>query len=469
MAETIASGNWCLISVGTWVDLRARNTMKAELMDGPKPGLSVKDAIGLTIGIVVGAGIFSTPSLVASMSGSVNAALFTWVLGGVISLMGALVYAELAAAFPHPGGDYHFLQRAFGRRLSFLFGWARMTVIQTGSIAFLAFVFGDYASQVFSLGSQSPVIYAVLAVAVLTGLNIAGVRQGIQTQNLLTVLEVLGLVLVIVMGLRLSPAASAPPAEPSTPALGLAMVFVLLTYGGWNEAAYVSKELRDVKRNMVRALVISLAVVTVLYVVVNWVYLRALGLSGAAQSGQIAADMMRLALGDPGARVIGVLVAIASLTSANASILTGGRSSYAFGKDFRTFGFLGQWSGRGQTPVQALVLQSVITLLLVGLGAATRGSNINESALRTMIDYTAPVFWLFFFFTGGALFVLRRREPTAERPFRVPLYPIIPALFCAAAAYLLYSSLAYVRTGAVAGVVVLAVGAAVMFVVDTRK
>lgn len=443
--------------------------MKNQLTDGPKPGLSIVDAIGLTIGIVVGAGIFATPSLVASNSGSTTVALSAWILGGVISLMGALVYAELATAFPHPGGDYHFLQRAYGRRLSFLFGWARMTVIQTGSIAVLAFVFGDYAARVVSLGAQSPMIYAGLAVVVLTGLNIAGVRQGVVTQNLLTALELLGLVLIIIVGLTLPPAAAAAEGAGGTTSLGLAMVFVLLTYGGWNEAAYVSSELRDVKRNMVKALVLSIAVVTVLYVTVNWVYLRALGLAGAGQSGQIAADMMRLGLGEAGVRVIGVLVAIAALTSANASILTGGRSSYAFGRDFRTFNFLGRWSGRGETPVRALVLQGVIALLLVGLGAATRGASIDESALRTMIDYTAPVFWLFFMLAGFALIVLRLREPNAERPFRTPFYPITPLLFCASAGYLLYSSLAYVRTGAVVGVAVLAVGAVVMLLVNTRE
>jgi amino acid transporter len=431
----------------------------------PKPTLSVTDAIGVTVGIVVGAGIFATPSLVAGNSGSTSTALFAWMLGGAISLIGALVYAELAAAFPHPGGDYHFLMRAYGPRVSFLFGWARMTVIQTGSIAFLAFVFGDYASQVVSLGPESPILYAVLVVVALTGLNILGVRQGVWTQNILTAMEVLGVLLVIVVGLSVPPAAAAPTASAASSNFGLAMVFVLLTYGGWNEAAYLSTELRDVKRNMLKALVASLAIVTFLYLTVNWVYLRALGLAGAGQSGQIAADVMRLAFGDPGARFIGVLVAIASLTSANASILTGARSSYALGRDVPAFSSLGRWSSRGETPVRALIVQGVITLALVFLGAATRGSSINESALRTIIDYTAPVFWLFFLMTGVALFVLRLREPAAERPFRVPLYPVTPLLFCLAAAYLLYSSLDYVRIGAVAGLAVLAAGVVVMFLV----
>ena len=447
--------------------------MSPELRNAPKPSISMLDAMGLTIGIVVGAGIFATPSLVAASSNSATTVMLAWALGGLISIAGALAYAELSAAYPHAGGDYHFLMRAFGPRVAFLFGWARITVIQTGSIAFLAFVFGDYASGVVPLGPQSSVIYALIAVAVLTGLNILGVREGTRTQNILTAVEVLGVILVIGAGLSVTPAAAAVAAAPSTApassAFGLMMVFVLLTYGGWNEAAYISAELHEVQRNIVRVLVGSLLLVTFLYLAINGVYLHALGLGGAAQSSQIAADLMRKAMGEPGAVVISILVAIASLTSANASIMTGARSAYALGRDVPAFAILGRWDGVRKTPVVALYVQGFLTVALVLFGAYTRGSSINESALRTMIDYTAPVFWLFFLLTGVALFVLRRREPQVERPFRVPLFPITPIAFCVAAAYLLYSSLNYVRSGAIAGLIVLASGVLVMLVVKMKR
>lgn len=447
--------------------------MSPELRNAPKPSISMLDAMGLTIGIVVGAGIFATPSLVAASSNSATTVMLAWALGGLISIAGALAYAELSAAYPHAGGDYHFLMRAFGPRVAFLFGWARITVIQTGSIAFLAFVFGDYASGVVPLGPQSSVIYALIAVAVLTGLNILGVREGTRTQNILTAVEVLGVILVIGAGLSVTPAAAAVAAAPASAsassAFGLMMVFVLLTYGGWNEAAYISAELHEVQRNIVRVLVGSLLLVTFLYLAINGVYLRALGLGGAAQSSQIAADLMRKAMGEPGAVVISILVAIASLTSANASIMTGARSAYALGRDVPAFAILGRWDGVRKTPVVALYVQGFLTVALVLFGAYTRGSSINESALRTMIDYTAPVFWLFFLLTGVALFVLRRREPQVERPFRVPLFPITPIAFCVAAAYLLYSSLNYVRSGAIAGLIVLASGVLVMLVVKMKR
>ncbi|MGH7277277.1 MAG: APC family permease, partial [Candidatus Rokuibacteriota bacterium] len=258
----------------------------------PRPTLHVAEAMALIVGTVVGAGIFRTPSLVAGNAASESAMLFAWVAGGAVSLVGALCYAELASTYPHAGGDYHYLTRAFGRRLAFLFAWARITVIQSGSIALLAFVIGDYASQIARLGPYSPAIYAGLTVVAVTIINVMGVRQGKFTQNLLTSAEVLGLLLVVVAGLVLAapvPTTPAPAAGPTTSAFGLMMVFVLLTYGGWNEAAYVSAEVRGPRRNIARALVWSILVVTGLYLLVNLAYLHGLGLAGMAQSRALAA------------------------------------------------------------------------------------------------------------------------------------------------------------------------------------
>lgn len=434
----------------------------ANTAGSPKPVVRVVDAVGLIVGIVIGAGIFRTPSIVASNAANIWAVYLAWLVGGAMSLIGALVYAELATTYPHSGGDYYYLRRAFGLRLPFLFGWARMSVIQTGSIAFLSFVFGDYASQIIPLGTYSTAIYAALCVLVLTGLNIAGVRQGTGTQNLLTAIQVLGIILVIAAGfIAVSPEAPNEAAIPvaSSSSFGLMMVFVLLTYGGWNEAAYVSGELRDVRRNMVRALMVSILVITALYVLINWAYLHALGLRGVARSEQVAADLMRHALGEIGAKTISVLIAIAALTSANATVFTGGRSSYAFGCDFRQFRFLGRWSPHRGTPVNGLLLQGAVSLALVVLGVFTR------RGFQTIVEYTAPVFWFFFLLTGIAFFVLRRKDAAISRPFRVPLYPIPPILFSIMCAYLLYSSLAYTGIGALAGVAVLAVGALLLLFV----
>ena len=176
----------------------------------PGPTLRARDAVAITIGIVVGAGIFRTPSVIAGAAGSEAAVLAAWVAGGLLSIVGALCYAELAAAYPHAGGDYHFLGRAFGRRVAFLYAWARLAVIQTGSIALLAFVFGDYAARLTGL---DPAALAALAVVALTALNWAGIRKTAETQNWLTLIELLGLVLVIVAGLIIAPAEPVAPAR----------------------------------------------------------------------------------------------------------------------------------------------------------------------------------------------------------------------------------------------------------------
>jgi len=431
----------------------------------PRPTLSLADAVGIIVGIIVGAGIFKSPALVAGNVDSITTLVVAWVLGGLISLIGALCYAELASSYPDAGGDYHFLTRAFGPRLSFLFAWARLTVIQTGSIALLAFVLGDYASAILPLGAYSTALYAAVVVAGLTVLHVAGRPKTAFAQNLLTSVEILGVLLVAFVGL-FGPTASsaAAAASPTTSAgFGLVMVFVLLTYGGWNEASYVSAEVRDPGRNMVRALVVSILLVTALYVVVNIALVRGLGLAGVAASKAPAADLLEKMTGRATAVFMSVIVVIATLTSINATIFTGARSAYAVGRDFRPFRALGRWHGGRQAPVNALIAQAIIALLLIGVGALTR------RGFETMVEYTAPVFWTFILLAGIALFILRRREPTRPRPFRVPFYPVTPIVFCLTCVYLLYSSLAYTRFGALLGVAVVGAGALVLLLTARRS
>lgn len=428
--------------------------------DAPAKVLGLTDAVAMIVGIVVGAGIFRAPSLVAGNAGSEGAVLLAWAAGGVIALAGALCYAELATAYPSAGGEYHFLRRAYGGRLAFFLAWGRLTVIQTGSIALLAFVFGDYATRVLPLGEHSAAKYAALVVLGLTAVNVAGVRQGAGTQKALTVLEVAGIALVVAVGLALPLGGTDAPAVPAaapaaSTAVGLVMVFVLLTYGGWNEAAYLSAELKG-ERTIARALVISIAVIATLYLLANLAYLRALGLGGMAASDAVATDVVRRTLGEGPARGISVLVAVSALTSANATIFTGARTNYALGHDLRVLSALARWDPRTGTPALALVVQALIALALVGFGTLAR------KGFETMVEYTAPVFWLFVFLVAVSLFVLRRRDPAAPRRFRVPLYPLTPALFAAAAAYLCYSSLAYTGVGALAGVAMLASGGIVL-------
>jgi amino acid transporter len=425
--------------------------------------LGVREVVAITVGIVIGAGIFRTPSLVAGAADSPAMVYAAWALGGFISIVGALCYAELASTYPGPGGDYQYLTRAFGKRVGFLYAWSRIAVVQTGSIALLAYVFGDYASELLDLGAYSSSLYAAAVVVALSAVHWWGVHAGARTQNWLTLVEVLGLTAVIVAGLVVAPpAAAAPPPSEST-ALGLVMVFVLLTFGGWNEAVYVSAELKESRRRMAPVLVFSLLLITVLYLLVNAAYMRALGLAGMAGSEAVAADVMRLAFGPGGVAAISLVVGVAALTSANATVFTGARTAYALGRHHPRLSFLGRWDAKAATPRNAVLLQGAAALLLVGVGAFAR------DGFQLAVEYTAPVFWLFFLLVGISLFVLRRREPDMPRPFRTPLYPVLPALFCATNAYLLYSSLAYTGAGALFGLGVLAVGGLLLIPLRSGK
>ena len=437
----------------------------------PRQTLSVTDACAMIVGLIVGAGIFGTPSIVAGAVGDEMTLYAVWIAGGLFSIIGALCYAELATAYPSAGGEYHFLQRAFGRSLAFLYGWARMTVIVAGSIAVFAYLFGDYLSRVINLGAYSSAIWAALVVVVLTLVNYRGIREGKATQNVFTVLEVGGLLLIIVAGLFFAaPPAPAPEAVAGAgqpwymgAGIGSAMIFVLFTYGGWNDAAYISAEVRDRERNMARALLIAISLVALLYVLVNFAYLKGLGYYAMARSDAVAADLLKAVWGPTGEKVIAIMIAIAALTSVNGSMIVGARSNYALGRDWPMLGFLGKWHEASGSPRNAMLVQGAIALALVGLGA------IQNAGFKGLVEYSLPVFWGFFLLTGIALFVLRVKDPDAPRPFRVPFYPVVPAIFVLMCGYLLYSSLTYHRAHALVGLGVLAVGAVVLLVAKLKK
>jgi APA family basic amino acid/polyamine antiporter len=431
---------------------------------GPRPLLGLRETVALIVGVVIGAGIFKAPAIVAGLAGSAEGMFGMWFLGGVVSLAGALCYAELATSCAHPGGDYHFLRRAYGRSVAFLFGWARFSVITTGSIALLAFVFGDYMQQAWPLpgvpAAWGPVAWAGAVIALLSLVNLRGLRSSAATQNWLTLAEVGGLLLIAAAAALFAdpgPVAPAAPAPALAPAsFGMAMVFVLLTYGGWNEAAYISAEVRDGPRNMVRALTLSILIITTLYLLVTWACWKTLGLAGMAASETLAADVMRETLGSGGEKTISLLVAVSALTSINATLIVGARSGYAMGCDWGRLRRLGHWDGERGTPAAAMLAQCAAALLLVGLGAAF------GSGFKSMVEFTAPVFWLFFLLAGLSLFVLRRREPLLARPFRVPLFPLPPLLFCGACAWMLWSSLSYVYSQRLGGLNAAWIGVAVL-------
>jgi APA family basic amino acid/polyamine antiporter len=398
-------------------------------------------AVALIVGIVIGAGIFKTPSLIAAISGDAGWALVLWLAGALISIVGALCYAELCTAYPNAGGDYHFLHRAFGRNISFTYGWSRAMIINTGSIALLAFVFGDYISTLVSLGTYSSVIWALLVVVFLTAVNLAGIHASSRMQTWLTMTEIVGLLAVVVAGFWVdAPASGAVQWFAQTPAptqWGLCLVFVLLTFGGWNEAAYISAELKGGPRTMVWVILVSMMTLTVIYLLVNTALLLGLGVSGLSQSKTAASDLLGLAFGPLAQKALGLFVAIAALTSINATMFVGARTNFAVGNDWKALRKLGQWQLDIGSPKQALLLQALISIGLIALGTQ------EADGFSAMVEFTAPVFWGFLFLVGLALLWLRHTDKHTTRPFKVPLYPVLPLIFCAACAWLTYSSITY--------------------------
>jgi amino acid transporter len=427
----------------------------------PRQLLSVPDGVFLTVGMVIGVGIFKAPSIVAGNTAGAAEFLGAWLLGGLISLCGALVYAELSARHPVTGGEYAFLHHAYGRGAAFLFAWSRMTVIQTGAIAAVAFVFGEYASEIFRLGAHSTALYAALAVIALTLLNVAGTLESKTLQKVMETVLIAGL-----LGLALAGLTAGGTPKPAAQGAGggdflFAMMFVFFTFGGWNEAAYLAGEVREPRRNMLRILVGGIVGVTLLYLLVNVGYLAALGQGGVAASKAVGADVMRLAAGEAGAVALSLIVCVSALTTINAAVFTGARTNFAMGRDYPLFAGLGHWRERGSTPANALLLQGGVTLVLIAAAAVW-----TRDGFDAMVAYTAPVFWTFFLLTGIALFILRARG--GERPeIRVPLYPAVPLVFCAMCCFMLWKAVAYIfnphygpKFGnlVLAGVVVMAAG-----------
>lgn len=445
-----------------------------DLTAQPRRHISSAYVAMLAVGMVVGAGIFRSPASVAEAAGSPAWLFAAWATGGVVTLVGALCYAELATAFPHPGGDYNFLRLAYGRQVAFLFAWARFTVINSGSVALLGYVLGDYLNVVVPLGQLGPPLYAALSVVILTAFNLRGAGKGHDAADYsLTGLEVLGLIVMFAAGVALIvqgvPAvegidASVLATPPS--GLGFALVYALLAFGGWSEVATLSAEVRDPKRGMLNALVLAAFIITALYLAVNWAFWYALGIEGLAASTAPAADLISKAFGTWAGVITALAIAFAVITSINATIVVGGRTTYACAHDWPALKRIGRWDEQRQIPAAAIWTQGAISLALVVFGAFYQG-------FATLVNYTAPVYWLFLAMSGIAIIILRIRQPNTERPFRVPLYPVLPILFALSSVAMLWSALSYVTSengaGALVSIGVLGSGVIALAIVARLK
>jgi amino acid transporter len=425
----------------------------------PRRQLTLLDAASLTVGIIIGSGFFVAAPDVARSAGGAGAMLAAWAVGGTVSLLGALCYAELATAYPRDGGDYIFLTRAFGPRTGFLFAWAGFWIVRPGNVGAMAFVFARYAQELAPLklrgsAAAGALAYACAAVTVLTAVNVLGLRTGKWTQNLLTAAKVLGLLAVCGAGLVLVAPAGSGPARTagitSSSGFARAMILVLFAYGGWSDVACVAAEVRDPRRNILRALLLGTLAVAAIYLLGNLAFLRGLGYEGVAGSKAVAADLLRRLGGDWGARAaaaVSLLICVSCLGAINGMVLTGARIFYAVGADHPAYRWLGRWDESRGTPGRSLTAQALVTLAWVA------GFGLYENGFERLVLFTAPLFWLFLMLAGASLYVLRGKEPDVPRAYRVTGYPLTPALFCLSSAYMLYASLTYaIREGRTGGV-----------------
>lgn len=451
--------------------------------------LGLWDTVCIIVGIVIGTSIFTAPSTIFDNVATPWEGLGVWLIGGIVSLIGALIYAELATTYPRSGGDYVYLTRAFDRPVGFLFGWAQLTVILTGSTGAMAFIFGEYAGPfVSSMGwievpeserSHFAAKAAMAAVGALTLINLLGVVLGKWVQNLLALAKLAGLAMIVVAGLKIQD----PNAFVTTNhvraegGFGLAMILVLYAYGGWNDAAFVAADLRN-RRNIPKALIIGTLGITVIYLAVNAAYLLALGFDDACNyRPAIAADVLSKGFGEEGSRIIRVLVMVSALGAMNGLIFTGSRVYSSLGADHRLFAILGRWNRLLNVPIWSLIIQALITVGMIYVVGTQDGRDAVDRMLgylqispvpwrqyyggfNTLFAGTAPVFWIFFLFTGLSLFALRARDPHIERPFKLsmPWYPVLPLIFCATCMFGLYSSLAYAKWISLIGFIPLILG-----------
>jgi APA family basic amino acid/polyamine antiporter len=432
----------------------------------PKRELSLFDSTSIIVGIIIGAGIYQMAPMIAKGAGSAWGVIVIWTLGGLLSLCGALCYAELATAYPVAGGDYVYLSRAYGRWAGFLFGWAQLTVVRPGDIAVMAFAFATYGRAIYDplagYPGLSQRLLAGSAVLVLTIINILGVTQGKWTQNLLTAAKALGLLAIVAVAV-VSPGGTRAVTEVGDFPLVLAFIFVLFVYGGWNEMAYVAAEVRNPRRNIVRALVTGTAAVMALYLLINGAFLYTLGYDRLATSEAVATETVATVFPTLGARLVSALICISALGAVNGLIFTGARISYALGGNHQLFRTLGYWNPRTGTPAPALAVQGFIALALVLI-------------FGTYIDailYTAAAVYTFYLGTSFSVIVLRFKEPATERPYKVTGYPVTSLIFSAVCAFLVYKAVSYAAQNKQAFLVImavtLAVGVIIYLLTDVRR
>ncbi len=437
-------------------------------MTGMMPGttglrrtLGFTDLVMLTVGTVIGSGIFLVPSVVLRNTGvQTGPAMLVWVIAGALSLLGALTYAELGAMKPDAGGLYAYIRDAFGPLTAFLYGWTAFFVIASGSIATLAVAFSGYFSQIFPMGLVAARVLSILVIVVTAVINILGTRKSATVQNLTTGAKV-GALLTLSIGLLVfadrpqSTVATWPTSLTGslTAGVGAAMIGALWAYEGWQYVTFSAGETRDPQKTFPRAITAATVLLIVVYLLANFAYLAALGPAAAAGSEHIAADAVGALIGPIAAKLVAALILVSIFSAANGIMLTAPRMYFAMARDGVFFRRLAIVNPRFGTPAFAISASAVWAAVLAATGT-----------FEQLLTYVVFTGWIFYALGAVSVFVYRRRDPDARRPFMVPGYPLTPMLFVASAALLVITTLITQPARAAAGAAAMLIGTPAFYI-----
>jgi len=412
------------------------------------------EATSIVVGIVIGTGIFIVPAQITRSMGTRDGALTVWAVAGLLSLFGALSFAELAAMMPKAGGQYVYLREAYGPLVGYLCGWSFFVATQTGGISVLAVGFAEYANEFLPLTPWEQKAAAATSIALLTAINYRGVREGGYVQSVLTGVKIGALAALILLGYVLvkgvpnSPGAlAAPPGHRLAASFGVAMVGAFWAYEGWNACTFAAEEVKRPERNVPLALILGLSATIVIYMALNLVYFRVLPVDQVAHSPRVGADAAVRIFGHGGSLLVSMLILISTLGSLNGSILAAPRVYYAMARDGLFFRWCTHIHPRFHTPDVALLVQAAWAIILVAAGTYEQ--------LYTYVIFAAFVFYAL---TALAVVVLRRKRPDAPRPYRVFGYPYVPIIFVLGSAWFLVNTLLEEPVEAAGGAVMLGVG-----------
>lgn len=421
------------------------------------------DATMVVIGGIIGSGIFINPYLVARQVNSPRLVLGAWAAGGIVALIGAFAYAELAQRLPKAGGQYVYLREAWHPVVGFLYGWALIFMIETGAMAAVAIAFAQYLQRLTGRSGPDPRVIAVAAIAFLSAVNYIGVKPGSRLLNVFVVLKVGALAVLILCAWSGTGAADwatrgrSGAATSGAIAFGAALIPILFTYGGWQQANYVAEEIRDPGRWLPRSLIIGTTVVVVIYLLVNVAYLRALGLDGLAATTTPSSDAAGRWFGGFGERFVAGAIAISTFGFLDLCILAATRVYYAMARDGAFLPAVARLHPKYQTPSTAIILQSTWAILLVVTGKY--GDLLNTVVFAD---------WIFFGLTVAGLFVLRKKLPSTSG-FKTPGYPVLPALFVIVAVVVVASTIRVAPWRSLAGMGLLLAGVPVYYYFTTRR